>query len=157
MIATNIISKIPLIPLRDMVIFPQMVVPLFVGRKRSIQALELAMLDNRMVFLCAQKKSIAAEPKKEDIHTIGTCAEILQLLKLPDGTLKVLVEGLVRGRITEYIDKESYYCVDVEPIVEEIVFTPEIEAVNRDVLNRFQEYVRLSDGFPPEMIGIAEA
>jgi ATP-dependent Lon protease len=154
---TNIISNIPLLPLRDMVIFPQMVVPLFVGRKRSIQALELAMLDNRMIFLCAQKKSIAAEPKKEDLYTIGTCAEILQLLKLPDGTLKILVEGFVRGKITKYVDKESYYCVDIEPIVEEMVLTPEIEAVNRDVLNRFQEYVRLSDGFPPEMIGIAES
>ncbi len=157
MATTNIISNIPLLPLRDMVVFPQMVVPLFVSRKRSIQALELAMLDNRMIFLCAQKKSTAAEPKKDDIYTIGTCAEILQLLKLPDGTLKVLVEGLVRGRITKYVDKESYYCVDVEPIVEEIIITPAIEAVNRDVLNRFQEYVRLSDGFPPEMIGIAEA
>ncbi|MBU0701493.1 endopeptidase La [bacterium] len=157
MTTTNIVPNVPLLPLRDMVIFPQMIVPLFVGRKRSIQALELAMLDNRMIFLCAQKKSTASEPKKEDIYTIGTCAEILQLLKLPDGTLKILVEGLARGKITKYIDKESYYCVDVEPIVEKNFPTPEIEAVNRAVLNRFQEYVRLSDSFPPEMIGIAES
>lgn len=138
-----------------MVIFPNMVIPLFVGRKRSIQALEIAMLDDRIIFLCAQKNPATAEPKKEDIYTVGTYAEILQLLKLPDNTLKVLVEGLARGRIKRYIDKESYYCVEVELIEEEKVITPEVEAITRDVLNKFQKYVKLSDDFPPEITNIA--
>ncbi|MFH1897034.1 MAG: endopeptidase La [Candidatus Desantisbacteria bacterium] len=156
MTTENTILNIPLLPLRDMVVFPQMVVPLFVGRRRSIQALEMAMLDNRMIFLCAQKKPIAAEPKKEDICTIGTCAEILQLLKLPDGSLKVLVEGLIRGKITGYIEKESYYCVEVEPIPEKRRNSPRIEALSRNVLDKFQEYVQFSDYLPPEIISIAE-
>jgi len=156
MTTENTIVTIPLLPLRDMVVFPQMVVPLFVGRRRSIQALEMAMLDNRMIFLCAQKKPIATEPKKEDICTIGTCAEILQLLKMPDGSLKVLVEGLIRGRIKEYIEKESYYCVEVEPIAEKKRNSPRIEALSRNGLDKFQEYVQFSDYLPPEIISITE-
>lgn len=143
---------IPLIPLRDIIIFPYMVVPLFVGREKSIKALEHAMGNDKAILLAAQKKAKTEEPGPEDIYEVGTLGTILQLLRLPDGTVKVLVEGKRRARIKEFVSEEDCFMVSVEDIEEQIDEAVETEALVRSVVKSFETYVKLNKRIPPEMI-----
>ena len=118
---------LPLLPLRDIVVFPYMVVPLFVGRTRSIQALEEAMRGDRELLLCAQREAGEDEPEEKDIHEIGTVGSIIQLLRLPDGTVKVLVEGKARARILRFVAQDPFFSCEVADLAEEDEGTVEVE------------------------------
>lgn len=144
--------KIPLLPLRDILVFPSTVVPLFVGRDKSIQALEQAMASNKEILLSAQIKAKTNDPDVEEIYKVGTISTILQLLRLPDGTLKVLVEGQKRARIEEFLQVEEYFLVRATPLVEETSEGVENEALLRTVKMAFDNYVRLNKRIPPEML-----
>lgn len=141
-----------MIPLRDMVVFPQMVVPFFVGRKRSIKAVEEAMAQGRIVFLSIQKTTAEKEPAENDLFKIGTVARILQMLKLPDGTIRLLVEGSERANIIRYINNKEYYRVQVKPIKEESGINPEISALIRILRKEFSRYSSLYGKIPAEII-----
>ncbi len=143
---------IPLIPLRDIIIFPYMVVPLFVGREKSIKALEFAMSNDKSILLAAQKKAKTEEPGPDDIYDVGTLGTILQLLRLPDGTVKVLVEGKKRARIKEFVSEDDCFMVNVEEVEEAIDETVETEALVRSVVKSFETYVKFNKRVPPEMI-----
>ncbi|MBI1911968.1 MAG: endopeptidase La [Deltaproteobacteria bacterium] len=143
---------IPLIPLRDIIIFPYMVVPLFVGREKSIKALEHAMGNDKSILLAAQKKAKTEEPGQDDIYEVGTLGTILQLLRLPDGTVKVLVEGKRRARIKEFVSEDECFMVNVEEIDELTDETVETEALLRSVVKSFESYVKFNKRVPPEMI-----
>ena len=142
---------LPLLPLRDIVVFPYMVIPLFVGRERSIQALNAAMDGNRMIFLAAQKRAKTDEPGQEDIHTVGTVSKIMQLLRLPDGTVKVLVEGKRRASIHRYEENADYFEVTYEAMNEVHPDPVEVEALMRSIQTTFEKYVSLEKKIPPEM------
>lgn len=144
--------RIPLLPLRDILVFPSTVVPLFVGREKSIQALEQAMSTNKEILLAAQVKAKTNEPAPEDIYTVGTISTILQLLRLPDGTVKVLVEGQRRARITEFLQTDEFFLVKAEPLPEQKAKGVENEALVRTVKMSFDNYVRLNKRIPPEML-----
>jgi len=146
--------KIPLLPLRELIVFPHEVVPLFVGREKSINALEEAMADDRHILLCAQKKAKVNDPKPEGIHAYGTIGTIIQLLRLPDGTVKVLVEGKTRARIEEYLDTNRFFQVEAEPIESPKINPeddPELAALMRSVQTTFENYVKLNKRVPPEL------
>jgi ATP-dependent Lon protease len=145
-------NVVPLIPLRDIIIFPYMVVPLFVGREKSIRALEQAMGDDKNILLAAQKQAKTDEPQSKDIYEVGTLGSILQLLRLPDGTVKVLVEGKRRARIKEFVSEEESFLVKVEEIEDLTEEDVEIEALIRSVARSFETYVKLNKRVPPEMI-----
>lgn len=143
---------IPLLPLRDLVVYPHMVTPLFVGRGKSIEALERGMATDKQVLLVAQKNPQQDDPKAKDLYTIGTVASILQLLKLPDGTVKVLIEGRERALINEIKDLGAFFGADVELIPSADVFTRESEALASTLLQQFEQYVNLSKKVPVEVI-----
>jgi ATP-dependent Lon protease len=143
---------LPLLPLRDIIVFPHMVVPLFVGRQKSIAALEEAMGSDKAVLLCAQKKAKTNEPTPEDIFAVGTVGSIIQLLRLPDGTVKVLVEGKHRARAKKFLESEKFLSVEAEEIEEESDRTVELEALMRSVHSTFEAYVKLNKRIPPEML-----
>ncbi len=143
---------IPLIPLRDIIIFPYMVVPLFVGREKSIKALEHAMSHDKSILLAAQKKAKTEEPGPDDIYETGTLGTILQLLRLPDGTVKVLVEGKKRAQIKEFVSEDECFMVSVEEVEEAIDESVETEALIRSVVKSFESYVKFNKRIPPEMI-----
>ncbi len=146
--------KIPLLPLRELIVFPHEVVPLFVGREKSINALEEAMATDRAILLCAQKKAKVNDPRPEGIHNFGTIGSIIQLLRLPDGTVKVLVEGKSRARIGRYIDHDKYFLVEAEVLETPPVSAedePEIAALMRSVQQTFENYVKLNKRVPPEL------
>src|SRR5947208_13548661 len=124
-------SRIPLLPLRDILVFPSTVVPLFVGRDKSIQALEQAMATTKEILLAAQIKAKTNDPTVEDIYRVGTVSTILQLLRLPDGTVKVLVEGQRRAKIVEYVQTEEFFLVEAEPLPETMTVGGENEALIR--------------------------
>src|SRR3954469_6659803 len=136
--------RVPLLPLRDIVVFPHMVVPLFVGREKSISALEEAMTKggSKEIFLSAQRKAKTNEPVPDDIFTVGTLGTIIQLLRLPDGTVKVLVEGKRRARITRFVSTESYFMVEAEDVPEADEKTVEIEALMRSIHATFENYAK---------------
>lgn len=140
------------LPLRDMVIFPYMIVPLFVGRDKSILALEAAKQENRKVFLATQKNAGDDDPSPDDIYDIGTLANVLQLLKFPDGTVKVLVEGLVRARIVSYSGRSEFHEAKLEILEEPEDDRVEIEALSRSVLSDFENYVKLNSKISPEVV-----
>jgi ATP-dependent Lon protease len=145
---------IPLLPLRELIVFPHEVVPLFVGREKSINALEEAMSGDRQILLCAQKKAKVNDPKPEGIHAVGTIGTIVQLLRLPDGTVKVLVEGKSRARIVEYVDNDAYFEVNAEAVESVEVDPqkePEFAALMRSVQATFENYVKLNKRVPPEL------
>ena len=144
--------RVPLLPLRDILVFPSTVVPLFVGRDKSIQALEQAMATNKEILLAAQIKAKTNDPTVDDIYRIGTLSTILQLLKLPDGTVKVLVEGQSRARITEFLQTEDYFLVEAQALPETEAVSVENEALIRTVKMSFDNYVRLNKRIPPEML-----
>ncbi len=152
---------LPLLPLRDVVVFPHMVIPLFVGREKSIKALELAMESNKSILLVAQRIAAKDDPAPEDLYDVCSVASLLQMLKLPDGTVKVLVEGNHRARIQELIESETHFSGTASQIVIENEDNPEAEAMRRAILTQFDQYVKLNKKIPPEIItslgGIDEA
>jgi ATP-dependent Lon protease len=146
---------LPLLPLRDVVVFPHMVIPLFVGRPKSIKALESAMESERRIMLVAQKAAAKDEPSVEDMFEVGCVATILQLLKLPDGTVKVLVEGQQRAKVNKIEDGEQHFSANVTPIETAAIAvdkTSEIEALRRAVMQQFDHYVKLNKKIPPEIL-----
>lgn len=145
-------KQVPLLPLRDIVIFPHMVVPLFVGRERSINALEEAMNTEKDILLVAQVNAKTNDPRPDDIYKIGTLGTIIQLLRLPDGTVKVLVEGKKRARILQYLSFDRLMTVEVEELNEDKNMDVEIEALMRSVKATFETYVKLNKRIPPEML-----
>ncbi|MDI6793122.1 MAG: endopeptidase La [bacterium] len=147
-------EEMPLLPLRDIVVFPYMVMPLFVGREQSIKALEEATMEDRLIFLVSQKKATIDNPTSKDLYTFGIVAELLQLLKLPDGTIKVLVEGLARARAQKFSLRKGIYYAHIEIVEEEFLPTKEITALMRTVTGQFEDYVGLSKRFPPETLSI---
>jgi ATP-dependent Lon protease len=144
--------SVPLLPLRDIIVFPHMVVPLFVGREKSINALEEAMAEDKELLLAAQKKAKTNDPKEGDIFVVGTLGHIIQLLRLPDGTVKVLVEGKRRARIVGYEQTAPYFLAQVEEIEEPAETSVELEALMRSVQTVFENYVKLNKRIPPEML-----
>jgi ATP-dependent Lon protease len=151
----------PLLPLRDVVVFPHMVIPLFVGRPKSIKALEVAMEAGKHIMLVAQKSAAKDEPGPEDLYRIGSVANILQMLKLPDGTVKVLVEGVQRAEIVSITDEQSHYISQTMSIASDDSENNEVEAMRRAMLSQFDQYVKLNKKIPPEILtslsGIDEA
>jgi ATP-dependent Lon protease len=145
-------TQLPLLPLRDVVVFPHMVIPLFVGRPKSIKALEAAMEVGKSIMLVAQKNASKDEPSPEDIYEIGCVSNILQMLKLPDGTVKVLVEGATRARITAITDGESHFSCELAPVDVVGEGSPENEALRRAILAQFDQYVKLNKKIPPEIL-----
>lgn len=141
----------PMLPLRDIVIFPYMVAPLFVGRKQSIGALEKASEEDKLIFLTSQKDPKVDSPKAEDLYSLGTIGKVVQLLKLPDGTVKVLVEGIQRGEMTDFVESEELLEADVTPLEDQLATTSEVEAVMRAVNTSFESYVGLSKKVPVEV------
>jgi len=142
----------PLLPLRDIVIFPHMVTPLFVGRTRSINALEGAMEKDKLVFLSTQKDAKVDDPEADDLYEVGTLGQVIQMLKLPDGTVKVLIEGKSRGRIVTFVAEEECLFVEIEALADGPSTSPETEALIRGVNDSFETYVNLSKKVPPEMV-----
>jgi ATP-dependent Lon protease len=143
---------LPLLPLRDVVVFPHMVIPLFVGRPKSIKALEAAMEAGRQIMLVAQKAAGKDEPKPEDMFDTGCVSTILQMLKLPDGTVKVLVEGLQRAETKRIDDGGEHFTAEVVPVAPPDKATPEVEALRRAVTQQFDQYVKLNKKIPPEIL-----
>ncbi len=146
-------QKLPLLPLRDIVVFPHMVAPLFVGRTKSINALADAMNKDKSIFLASQKKVGIDNPRERDINSIGVFGKVLQLLKLPDGTVKALVEGKSRGRIKRFIQDNDFFSVDVDPVVETEIPVAEGVALSRAVIQSFEEYANLSKNISKELVG----
>ncbi len=155
------VTQMPLLPLRDVVVFPHMVIPLFVGRPKSIKALETAMEAGKNIVLAAQKSAAKDDPAPEDLYQIGSIANILQMLKLPDGTVKVLVEGSQRARIHGVTDAKTHYVVSVTPIESETTIDNETEAMRRTMIQQIDQNVKLNKKIPPEILtslaGIDEA
>lgn len=144
--------SLPLLPLRDVVVFPHMVIPLFVGRPRSIRALEAAMEGDKSIMLAAQKSATKDDPTPDDVYEIGSLATILQMLKLPDGTVKVLVEGSQRARILSIEDSEEHFSADVLPLLPDDARNSEVEALRRAIVGQFETYVKLNKKIPPEIL-----
>ncbi len=142
----------PVLPLRDVVVYPHMVIPLFVGRDKSIKALEAAMEGNKQILLVAQKSAALDDPQVDDIYRVGTLSSILQLLKLPDGTIKVLVEGTERARIVSFTGVQDYLTAEIVNFTPTPIDEREIEALTRSVLTHFDQYVKLNKKLPPEIL-----
>jgi len=145
-------SVLPLLPLRDVVVYPQIVQPLFVGRPKSIKALEMAMSANKQVLLVAQKNPLEDEPTEKELFDIGTVSTILQLIRLPDGTVKVLVEGLERAKITKIITETDYFQTEIKLMSSEEIPKKESSLLIRSLLSQFDQYVQLSKKIPPEVM-----
>jgi len=143
---------IPVLPLRDVVVYPHMVIPLFVGREKSMSALDAAMADNKQVLLLAQKNAEVDDPEEKDLYKIGTLSTILQMLKLPDGTIKVLVEGGERVNVTSLVETNDYTSGAIQKIEETKIEDKESEVLNRSVINLFDQYVKLNKKVPPEIL-----
>ncbi|WP_420993926.1 endopeptidase La [Cupriavidus sp. 30B13] len=144
--------RLPLLPLRDVVVFPHMVIPLFVGRPKSIKALETAMESGKSIMLVAQKTAAKDEPTADDLYEVGCIANILQMLKLPDGTVKVLVEGTQRANIREVSEDDSHFMCEAVPVPPGPVETAETEALRRAIVSQFDQYVKLNKKIPPEIL-----
>ncbi len=155
-IDVEMISSLPVLPLRDVVVYPHMVIPLFVGREKSIAALEAAMLDNKQIFLVAQRKSANDDPSPQDLFSVGTVSSLLQLLRLPDGTVKVLVEGERRARVMSYsIQGNGCITAELAPIedISDAMPKPDIEILMRSLMSQFEQYIKLNIKIPPEILG----
>jgi ATP-dependent Lon protease len=143
---------IPVLPLRDVVVYPYMVIPLFVGRDRSIKALEVAMAADKQILLTTQKSASEDQPTEDDLYKIGTLATVLQLLKLPDGTVKVLIEGVKRAKILRFISNEAYFLADVGLIEDANIASRDIEILTRSLKSQFEQYVKLNRKIPTEIL-----
>ena len=154
-------AAFPLIPLRDVVVFPHMVIPLFVGRAKSNKALEVAMEAGKHVMLVAQKTAAKDDPEEADLYQLGSVANILQMLKLPDGTVKVLVEGVNRARLNSVIDEETHLSCETSEIASEVTDPAKLEGMRRALVTQFEQYVKVNKKIPPEVLsslaGIDEA
>ena len=146
------VRRLPLLPLRGLLVYPSMVLHLDVGRDKSVRALEKALLADSLILLCSQSEMNIEEPAKEDIYRMGTVAKVRQMLKLPNGTIRVLVEGTVRAEILDYLVNEEYYEVNIREFPEEEVDEPEVDALMRSVLNQFENYINLSKKVTPETL-----
>src|SRR5687767_91575 len=143
---------LPLLPLRDIIVFPHMVVPLFVGREKSIAALEEAMAQDKEILLAAQKKAKTNDPTPDDIYSMGTVGMIIQLLRLPDGTVKVMVEGKRRARVKKFVPNDDFFLCEVENVDEKFTPSVELEALTRSVQSTFETYVKLNKRIAPETL-----
>src|SRR5499425_224577 len=143
----------PVLPLRDIVVFPHMIVPLFVGREKSIKVLEEVMRSDTFIMLATQKNAADDDPAPDAIYQVGTLASVLQLLKLPDGTVKVLVEGTARAKVARYTDNPDYFEAEVERVAETLGASDEIEALARSAVSQFESYVKLNKKISPEVLG----
>ncbi len=143
---------LPVLPLRDIVVFPHMIVPLFVGREKSVRALEAVMKEDKQILLVAQKNAAQDDPAADDIYRVGTVSTILQLLKLPDGTVKVLVEGTRRAQISAFKETESHFEVFAELLAEEVGEPKELDALGRTVIGQFEQYIKLNKKIAPEVL-----
>jgi len=149
------VLELPILPLRDVVVYPHMVIPLFVGRPKSVKALEAAMLENKKIFLVAQKESAKDDPNEKDLYQIGTISTLLQLLKLPDGTVKVLVEGEQRAKVDQYTSHEGQYLVAKLSVLQEYSkehSDKELEILVRSLISQFEQYIKLNKKIPPEVM-----
>ena len=146
------LRQLPLLPLRDVVMFPYMVAPLFVGRERSIKALEDAMKGDKEIFLSAQMEAKVNDPKEGDIYKFGTIGTIVQMLRLPDGTVKVLVEGKKRGKIVDFVPDNRFFVVKVEDQEDDPVSGVETDALMRSVVKAFEGYMKLNKKIPTEVL-----
>ncbi len=149
---TETIPGVPVLPLRDVVVYPHMVIPLFVGREKSVKALDMAMEGNKQILLVAQKTAAEDNPEAQDIYTVGTLSTILQLLKLPDGTIKVLVEGTARARVLNYAPTEDIFTAEVNVLQSGDIDEREAEVLMRSAMSQFDQYVKLNRKIPPEII-----
>lgn len=145
-------GRMPVLPLRDIVVFPHMIVPLFVGREKSVRALEAVAKEGKQILLVAQKNAAQDDPQADDIYRVGTVSTILQLLKLPDGTVKVLVEGTSRASVTRFTEVENYFEAEVEPLVERVGDAKELEALGRTVVGQFEQYIKLNKKIAQEVL-----
>jgi ATP-dependent Lon protease len=148
----SVFNDIPVLALRDVVVYPQMVIPLFVGREKSIRCLDLAMETNKQIFLVAQKDAAVDDPTENDVYKTGTVASILQMLKLPDGTVKVLVEGGQRAKIQQFTQSEEYFLADIEYLAAEPIVDDSEEVLIRSAVSQFEGYVKLNKKIPPEVL-----
>src|ERR1700751_2341054 len=146
------IKTLPVLPLRDIVGFPHMTVPLFVGREKSVRALEDVMKDDKQILLVTQKNAAQDDPATSDIYTVGTVGTVLQLLKLPDGTVKVLIEGGQRARIVKFAQNDAFFQGFVETIADREHEGKEVEALARSVVAQFEQYIKLNKKIPPEVL-----
>lgn len=144
--------RLPLLPLRGLLVYPSMVLHLDVGREKSVRALERSMIEDHMILLCSQSEVNIEEPTEEDIYRVGTIARVRQMLKLPNGTIRVLVEGVVRAEITDYIPNDDFYEVTVKELPEQETTDPELDALMRTVLSQFEHYINLSKKVTPETL-----
>ena len=142
----------PVLPLRDIVVFPHMIVPLFVGREKSVRALEDVMKDDKQILLVTQKNAAQDDPTPADIYSVGTVGTVLQLLKLPDGTVKVLVEGGQRASITKFAENEDFFQAYADLVEEKVGESQELEALGRAVVSQFEQYIKLNKKIPPEVL-----
>ena len=142
----------PVLPLRDIVVFPHMIVPLFVGRDKSVRALEDVMKDDKQILLITQKTAAQDDPATTDLYGVGTIGTILQLLKLPDGTVKVLVEGSERAQISEFTDNEEFFQAFASVMPEPETDEKELTALSRSVVAQFEQYIKLNRKVPPEVL-----
>ncbi len=150
---TNFKDPFCVLPLRDIVVFPNMIVPLFVGRTKSIKSLDFAEKFEKEIFLVAQKDANVDEPQKTDIYSYGTIASILQLLRLPDGTVKVLVEGIERAKISHFAENNDFFEAYLDPVTQDDgEKDKEINALSRTAINQFENYVKLNRKVPPEIL-----
>ena len=145
--------EVPVLPLRDVVVYPHMVIPLFVGREKSIKALDSAMASDKQILLVAQKSADVDDPGVKDLHEVGTLANILQLLKLPDGTVKVLVEGNQRAKIDSFITTDDVFSANILPLDDQLEADDrEQEVLMRSAVTLFDQYVKLNKKVPPEVL-----
>ena len=141
---------LPILPLRDIVVFPHRIVPLFVGREKSVAALEAAMAADRELFLVAQLDPGEDDPDRDAMYDLGVIATAMQLLKLPDGTVRVLVEGAKRARLVDLVERDGFVAAEIEEIDEESSVGPEAQALMRSVVDQFENYAKLNKRLPPE-------
>jgi len=150
-------KRLPLLPLRELVVFPYAAVSFIVGRERSIAALNEAMRGDKQIFLVTQREATTREPAPEDLHVVGTVATVAQVMRLPDATVKVLVEGLRRGRIQRFVGEQEHFVVEVEELGDPTIASPELAALVRQVKEAFEEYTRLNKAVPPEAVSVVLA
>ncbi len=146
------VSLFPVLPLRDIVVFPHMIVPLFVGREKSVRALEDVMKDDKQILLVTQKNAAQDDPSTDDIYKVGTVGTVLQLLRLPDNTVKVLVEGVKRARVLRYTDNDEFFQAEAEVLPDVEGQGQELQALSRAVVSQFEQYIKLNKKIPPEVL-----